>query len=379
MSTMSVYVPPDLLIQILRRLPVKSLIRFTSVCKSWYFLITNPNFITTHLNQTIASNKNQNRPLLLRYYNKDDEKEHYTLRHDDETFSRFLELEFPFKCQLGYVRIVGSCNGLLCLSDDFFANTNGIFLWNPSIRQSLVLPAPNKPESPHMFVLGFGVDIATNDYKVVRLVYCKQYPLHYEYPPTVEIYTVSSGLWRSLGTPGPSYGMVELLWSQAFVNGAVHWIAFNPAGGGHNLIVSFDMGNEVFSKIMLPDALAGEHQSNLYITVVGECLSVFRYGIGSCCIWVMKEYGVVKSWTELVTVNLPGATDRTLGLRKNGEVLLSTTEKILASYDPKTQQIKDLGIQGNRRSLYVDTYMETLVLLKRQNRFLEGQLHSFEW
>ena len=34
----------DLLTEILLRLPVKSLLRFKSVSKHWYFLITSPNF-----------------------------------------------------------------------------------------------------------------------------------------------------------------------------------------------------------------------------------------------------------------------------------------------------------------------------------------------
>uniref|UniRef100_A0A5B6ZAI8 F-box domain-containing protein n=1 Tax=Davidia involucrata TaxID=16924 RepID=A0A5B6ZAI8_DAVIN len=383
MRTMSDFVPPDLLIEILTKVPVKSLLRFTCVCKSWYSLITNPIFITAHLNQTIANNKKNSRSLLLRHYSKNDKKEHYTLHHDDETFGdKFLELEFPFKSQLGFFRIVGSCNGLLCLCDDLFGDTHTIILWNPSIRKSVNLPMPSKPQWPNMFVLGFGVNPATNDYKVVRIVYYKEYLYRYKVPPEVEIYTLSTGSWRSVSSAAPSYCMVEFMWSQVFVNGAVHWIAYDlrVVGGFHSLIVSFDMGNEVFGEMMLPDALAGQHAINLSITVLEESLAVFKYdkqiGTESCCIWVMKEYGVAESWTRMVTIDLPGALGSTVEFRKNGEVLLSTRDNMLASYDPKTQQIKDLGIHGNSRSFYVDTYIESLFLLKGQNRFLEGQLYS---
>lgn len=40
--------PEDALIEILARLPVKSLIRFTCVCKYWLFLIRSPEFATKH-------------------------------------------------------------------------------------------------------------------------------------------------------------------------------------------------------------------------------------------------------------------------------------------------------------------------------------------
>jgi hypothetical protein len=41
--------PKDLSMEILSRLPVKSLMRFKCISKSWCALITNPNFITKHL------------------------------------------------------------------------------------------------------------------------------------------------------------------------------------------------------------------------------------------------------------------------------------------------------------------------------------------
>ncbi|GLT81369.1 hypothetical protein SLA2020_527580 [Shorea laevis] len=53
--------PEDLVTQILLCLPVVSLLRFKSVCKSWYALITHQNFIRKHL----LHNKNKQHPLLL--------------------------------------------------------------------------------------------------------------------------------------------------------------------------------------------------------------------------------------------------------------------------------------------------------------------------
>ena len=50
--------PHDVVLNILTRLPVKLLIRFWCVCKSWYFAISNPNFIN-HLNQPKTYNNNK--------------------------------------------------------------------------------------------------------------------------------------------------------------------------------------------------------------------------------------------------------------------------------------------------------------------------------
>lgn len=153
---MSDYIPEELLFEILIRLPVELLIRSTSVCKSWYSLITDPKFITTHCNFT---NLNQNnKPLLLRYYDRVEKEENYTIRCDNETFSeQFTLIKFPFQSSLGYFRIVGICNGLVCLSNDLFGYTERVILWNPSIRKSVTLQMPVKPQFPHMIFLGFGV------------------------------------------------------------------------------------------------------------------------------------------------------------------------------------------------------------------------------
>nr|XP_023895688.1 uncharacterized protein LOC112007532 isoform X1 [Quercus suber] len=86
----------------------------------------------------------------------------------------------------------------------------------------------------------------------------------------------------------------------------------------------------------------------------------------------MKEYGVVDSWTKQFTVDLNrgGEIIRVLGLQKNGNILVQALVEgpspcELSSYDPKSEQVKNLGICG--RSYYVDNYMENLGLLDKPN------------
>lgn len=57
----------DMIVETLSRLPVKSLMRFKCVCKSWYSLVKDPNFIYKHLE------KDNNMRLMVRctYKNPD--------------------------------------------------------------------------------------------------------------------------------------------------------------------------------------------------------------------------------------------------------------------------------------------------------------------
>jgi len=80
------------------------------------------------------------------------------------------------------------------LADDLFRELRCLILWNPSIKKFIALPMPSiKPQSPHMFVFGFGVDLSkTDDYKLVRLVYRKNDVIVDNDPPEIEIYSINS-------------------------------------------------------------------------------------------------------------------------------------------------------------------------------------------
>nr|XP_018632882.2 F-box protein At3g07870-like [Nicotiana tomentosiformis] len=131
---MSEYLPQEVLIEIFLKLPTKSIIQCTSVCKSWYSLITSPNFISTYLNY-------QDDYLLVRHCSGEPLKEFYALFCDNENFDQYAQFDFPFECETHF-NIVGSCNGLLCLSDDLWGYRDRYYIWNPSIRKSVKLPEP---------------------------------------------------------------------------------------------------------------------------------------------------------------------------------------------------------------------------------------------
>ncbi|GFY99066.1 hypothetical protein Acr_13g0004670 [Actinidia rufa] len=321
---MSDYIPNEVLVEILARLPVNSLIRFTLVCKSWFSLITSPSFITKHLNHS----KTIRDKVFLRLYNADEREEQYILcRDDDETLGYDdSKLKFPFELVSPYNWIIGN---------------------------RVVLPRIYKPQSLYRIVLGFGAHPTTHEYMAVMVVYKNALLNQEREPAKVEIYEQGTGSWRCVRSASFPCFMLEFLLQQAFVNGAVHWVAHDPVTGLRNVVVSFDMGAETFSEMMLPPDV--RDQMRVLITSFDESLAVLcggEMGIDSCCVWVMKEYGVAESWTRLFSINLTGILsnttgklDNVLGFRKNGELLLSTSKERLLSYDPKAQTMTDTGIR----------------------------------
>ncbi|XP_058211472.1 F-box protein CPR1-like [Rhododendron vialii] len=365
---MADHMPNDLLTEILARLPVVSLLRFKSVCKPWYSLITSPSFVTKHLNQSITNTESNGDKLLLRLY--DDKKERYLLLNDDDEFGdEYSELELPFELPFGCYRVVGSYNGLLCLSDDYYSSGQPqIIIWNPSTRNSvIILPTAPKPQCPYVSVYGFGAHPTTQEYKVIRLEYKLQ--SLFKLPPKVEIYTQGTRSWRGISS-APPHCFLTSRWSQAFLNGVVHWVyeSFCECVPP-NLIMSFDMASESFSVLMLPTTLAEEPWTPILYSVklFGESLALFCDGQSydnTCCIWVMKEYGVAESWTKLFTFKILGMPHKIFGFRKNGEVL-QASKTSLASYAPATETLRDTGIMISLSALVsFDSFRETLVLVE---------------
>ncbi|KAL0406445.1 UNVERIFIED_CONTAM: F-box protein [Sesamum latifolium] len=374
---MSDYLPQEVLIKILARLPPVSLIKFRCVSKSWNLLISSPFFISMQTEQAILSKPVDARTeqIIVRRYLKAQNSEVYSVHIDNEDFpdDKNIKIEYPFRDSTRfYYRIVGSYNGVLCLSDDLFGQADSTLLWNPVIKRKVTLPVPQATldtMGPYMFVLGFGFDVENNDYKLVRMAYV-QGDYGYLVPPKVEVYALSIGNWREFSGEVPMNCVVEYFWSDVLISGKVHWVAYRNMGMQEkveNLIMVFNLSSEVFDEMQLPSALENELPINLNAAVLARSLAVIQYDervwSKSCCIWVMKNYGDRKSWSKQYNIEVDGGLGMVLGFRANGDVLLTARNRGLVSYNPVTGQGRDLGIFGTKDSFYVGTYVESLSLL----------------
>ncbi|OMP07502.1 hypothetical protein COLO4_07287 [Corchorus olitorius] len=393
---MSDFVPHEVIFQILSHLPVETLIKCTLVCKEWYALITSSSFINAHLATTLAKPL-ISQPILTRRFTDSPNKEHYFLHLNHKSMDTCQAIKkSPLKpIENLYPRIVGTVNGLICLSDDLFGYTNRILLWNPLVRRSMELPMPNvtyKDFGPYSFILGFGFDAKKNDYKVVRLLYPQSEEGN---PPKVEVFSVMEKKWRMISGEGIKFCFVEPGWTQCFLNGRVHWIAYekNTRGGGRNWVVLFDMEDEKFRKMKLPQPVDTTNPMNVFISVTKGVLTVCSYYSLTleieaddryCDIWEKTEYGDSKSWTKLYTVEIDvlGRTGRVVGLTGNDELLIATDDHggsaflsrfevrsgNLVLYDPKSR-MTNLVVQpqGVIDSFFAGEYIESLVFLNKES------------
>ncbi|XP_050371076.1 F-box protein CPR1-like [Argentina anserina] len=402
---MSDYLPQEVITNILLRLPSKSLVICTSVCKSWGSMIKNSSFIQAHLSHRINYNNLHGTHLLLLHgvscktygssfghylFINGFKEEVYSLHYDNYNFDEYCKvvLQSPISdeemCN-EYFRVVGICNGLVFLADDFSHFGYNFIIWNPSIRKLVTLPKPGlKYETIGGYYAchGFAFDAITNDYKVVRLIEVQSGFMEGTANQTfMEVYSLAAGSWSDPRLVDPQCG-INTGSPQAFVNGALHWDVCGLASTSyHYFVLAFDVSSELFREIMVPKSLESDLQGVLSLQVSvsgdGKSLALFvagpsEEGIYSFLhVWVMKEYSVQDSWTKLFTLHPQGPEERLLRalcFRKSGEVILQVynSYKELYSLDLASGQFKTLG-----NSIYkcntMHPYEESIVLLDRND------------
>ncbi|KAH7833116.1 hypothetical protein Vadar_003262 [Vaccinium darrowii] len=188
----------------------------------------------------------------------------------------------------------------------------------------------------------------------------------------VEIYSLNAGLWKVSSRASDSFPPGYYLETpSAYLKGAIHWAAEPLRNRIDAVVLSFDLSDDVFKTISLPSDVASA--SDMKTAVVWGSLSLicedtFDRANKSCSIWIMKEYGVVDSWYKYVKIDLTGGIKGVIGIRNNGHILLEGDKPRhweLSSYDPRSKEIKLLGINGTIGHFSVDAYKENLVLLNK--------------
>ncbi len=338
----------DLLVDTLSRLPVKSLLRFRCVCKSWYSLVKDPKFIYKHLN------RDDNMRLMVRItYEKYDDMDPFNdlitcfFLLPDKTLTNlhFQDLE-P---EMNDHNPLGPCDGIFC----FFEDRN-INLWNVSMNEYRVIPEcrPRLPSNTSIYCSNFGLGLhpMTNDFKLVLILTLydgKRLSVHDFLP--VGVYNFSTNSWREtegLFQMGHYYESNST--DNVYLNGFCYWVAW--AHNSYNAsILSFSMSDEAFEEINGPNVtqITSDNQSEMSSWKIGiydGCLSLLcSEELGhSFGIWMMKA----GFWTKHLSFGSFIETYQPLGFWRTGEFLLESSDNRLVLYDSRYEEIRDIGIAG---------------------------------
>jgi F-box interacting protein len=354
------HLPEELIIEILLYLPIKTLLRFKSVSKNWYAILKSMSFANNHLTHTT----NQANLLTHRLIN-----DTRTFAFDifpnealDSSYQdRYMQWAAPSNA------VIGPVNGVFCL----FNGWDRVALWNPATRGFRLLPVSppllgRRGLGSFAHILGFGLDISSNTFKVVWILWdCGD--VEPDEPVIVLVYDAITNSWRQLDGDAFNFNLdVHKSMTNTFLNGFYYWRAEEDDEGDdeddckRSIILSFDMVNEVFTEIEAPD-MSGYPWGNL--SIYNEQLALFFYTPSEAEktieIWVMESVGI---WSKQITIGPILNIMRPLGCWKNGEIFLETTSRGLILYDPSgKKEIRGIGSWGHGQLIQLFIYNESLV------------------
>jgi len=166
------YLPHELIVQILLRLPVKSLIRLKCVCKPWLSLISNdPHFANSHFQ--ITASTHTRKIMFISPSLSDTLSFNFEVSIQNNTVIERPNPNFINPLSDGLIEIVRSCRCFI-----FLYHNSSFHLWNPSTRVHKQIPLSpiefNEDDVDafeYCYLYGFGYDQLRDDYLVVSVSY----------------------------------------------------------------------------------------------------------------------------------------------------------------------------------------------------------------
>ncbi|KAF9626460.1 hypothetical protein IFM89_034394 [Coptis chinensis] len=342
--------------------------RCKCVCKTWYKLTSDSEFINMHLKKALCQ------PLSIILEPSNALVDCRNCLSFDPRNSLFLIDKgkcspIPVKNLIlrSSYNIVGSCNGLLCIVSTDIDEPMPISIYNPITRECIKLPkiSPKVFERNAGFCYGFGFDQIRKKYKVVCVyrqykeeetwAYYSNCPCHPVVPATKGvIIKEGESSWRTIKFPYHIEFIEMRSYETVFLDGAFHWtICMKGRMSGPERILALDISTEKFHAINFPSSFELPKYLDL-INFAGSLAFVETDTIGgSSRIWCIVNSKAIGRSLHLYTckhvTEINGriiSPIKVLGMLSNGSFLYQASD---------FQWIKQIQLiqQSDRLGLYI--------------------------
>ncbi|KAL5774411.1 hypothetical protein ACOSP7_011968 [Xanthoceras sorbifolium] len=362
-------IPLDLIVEILCQLPVKSLLRFRCLSKEFRSIIDDPDFIRRHHNACLETNSNRR---IIATNNARTTLFSLDLDSAGDVVAAAKLPDLPIQnWRYGLTSIIGSCHGLLALSSHNHLCQITEVLWNISTNKLRILPRiPGEYSLDFIGGFGFGYDVASDDYKLVRIFWNQS-------STKFIVYSLRANSWRWIEDL-PDYNSFYIFCQGCgiLVAGTLHWL-WEREIDSREFIISFDLKSEKFYSVPMPDIASttvGKWGTNTYDLEGCLCLS-YNDGCEQVVdIWVMKEYNVKDSWTKLfsfsylslnISASIPHIVE-SLFYSKTGEnvfLILDNSRVIRHNMKKGKDEIVEVGGCPIHSFKVTISYVDSLVFL----------------
>ncbi|EFH53679.1 hypothetical protein ARALYDRAFT_323223 [Arabidopsis lyrata subsp. lyrata] len=253
-----IYLPEDLLVEILSRVPAKSLVRLRSTSKRWNALVKDGRFAKKHY-----ANTPKHSSLVLMVTNFRVYLVSVDYLHGKVTASAKITSQFNLQDHLS--KQIDVCNAyhsdglLVCITKD-----NSLVVWNPCLGQTRWIQARNSYNKNDYYALGY--DDKSSCYKILRM---HRVVDDITVETESEVYDFASNSWRDIGST-TEWFIQQHRSRGMYVKGTTYWLALmSEEPPFDHFLLSFDFSTERFQSLSLP--LDINHQ-----TLLGAVLSVTK-------------------------------------------------------------------------------------------------------
>ncbi|GJY86143.1 F-box domain containing protein [Tanacetum coccineum] len=371
---MSDYLPIEIQIKIMNKLPVKSLLQFRTVSKLWKSSIDDSNFILSY-----GIRKSVNTSFLVSYY------------IGFQTYIGSVNYNFNFtplntNLILSLLSPVATCDGVWCFS---YGDNMMAVLWNPSIMKSfrVFIPYFMSEQESERILIGFGVRPDSLDPTIVKI----SYPYSGLGSWFVSVY-ISTDRWIRLQN-FPSAALRIKHAGQAVIGNFIYWVAsdrfgLHDDGVMHTsyVLISFDMVTHQFQTIVIPETVIVWLVAPFFISQLGNNLVVSaNYLVGEgrlLCGWLLGVDGYsVTSYRMLFSVNTPYSS-KLVGFNNDEEPIIEVDDigyqmdTTLQVYNPTQGEFQNVGVDADLGSFFVGPMKESLILVNHSDRSINLALPS---
>ncbi|KAG8364107.1 hypothetical protein BUALT_Bualt19G0092300 [Buddleja alternifolia] len=347
--------PLNNLVEILSRLPIKTIFICRCVCKTFRDLTSNSNpyFIALH-----SQNAATQHDLIIQFgYYAAYMKGQISLLDAQIDINPEKKLRVSSVFNFPYCKnnaqeshefgLVNACNGLIYCANK--SSDRYSFVCNPITREYIRVPDVDEERKLRDYIcsLWLGFSPISKVYKVIGIYYTDDSVFG------AHIHVVgSSTSWRDVDY-APLADLIDWHYSYAFTNGIGYWLCHydHLLSGGGNFIVSFDFEREIFGKINAPpsfDDYSLRRRASMRIGVLGDLLCLIDNNHRRLDIWIVNECGQwIKQFSSVRAVHKPLYQKRLRPLQllsSTGEILMVSNNRDLVCYDMKRNRSRSIKI-----------------------------------
>ncbi|XP_065868800.1 F-box/kelch-repeat protein At3g23880-like isoform X1 [Euphorbia lathyris] len=371
------YLPKDIVVTIILRLSIKTIFIFKSVCKTWYDIVSDPEFAKVRFDQGEVY------PLIQTSLCRQGSKMVYLVQPDKDDFELKLgmcdhyffkrgcvcnlevkiDTKFEIPEKYSQYGATNSCNGLLCL-------LNKCDKWlcpivcNPIMGEFINLPTDKIELSSSSICYGFGFSPTTNQYTVIRMFHHDTHVSN-----KAEVHILGTKTWKEIDIFNQSIPKSFT----TYLNGFIYWSSNLQSLS----IFSFDVGEQGFGSVPSP-AINDPYAQDSVGVLGGELCITAVLEYGAIHVWTMKDNSTDKGWSKVYSFDyiycnlVPhyGCFQPIKYLDDGALLMFFSSTEALVYMDPIKHQFKYLNVHSMSKVeaiAYIPNFVSLKHILSGQN------------